>query len=397
MNFESPTAERLPPPKKRAERPPVKPKKPEKVVQLEPNDYELVSAPGEFQEQDVVPAFEITGFHNLEVVATLEKKNTSKKGKEPNQDNIIADPETGLLGVMDGLGGEGHGDLASKSAERFLPEHFQTAIKKNSRFTPDELQANIVEHQINRLTQRGVTNFAKWNEADRKTTAMLGAAAKHDPAILHKAWALVEALHKTNLNVKETEGFTTACVGLIHTASDGTRWAITANIGDSGAFIRHKGGDIARLTEEDSLFDIKKSELETEMVTDQNGKMISLLQAMKDEPKRRFVIPGLPKRFSYTELKVVTMGALGDEKHNEPSLVLRKVRSGDEIIFATDGIIDKFEDAKTDETDLLALELETARGNNLKERMDNVRQEAGRRTTSYKKTDDAAVAAAQVK
>jgi serine/threonine protein phosphatase PrpC len=330
-------------------------------------------------------------------VATLEKKNTSKKNKEPNQDNIIADPETGILGVLDGLGGEGHGDLASKSAERFLPENFKTAIKKNDRLAPAELQANIVEHQINRLTQRGITDFKKWNALDKKTTQMLEAAAERDPVILQKAWALVEALHMTNKNVTETGGFTTACTGLIHQASDGSRWVIATNIGDSGAFIRKKDGAIARLTEEDSLFDLKKSKLEKTTVTGQNGQPISLLQAMKDTPRLKFAIPGLAQKMSYVELKVMTLGVLGDEKHNEPSLVLRQIEPGDEIIFATDGIIDKFEDPKTDETDFFALELEAARGANLKERTTNLRQEAKQRKASYKKEDDATLVVARAK
>ncbi|MCR4311402.1 MAG: hypothetical protein NUV54_02445, partial [Candidatus Taylorbacteria bacterium] len=83
------------------------PQQEEEIMELAEDDLLETREPGELQEPDVVEAFEIKGFPGLEVVATLEAKNARKKDKEMgkqnrNQDNIIADPETGLLGVLDG-------------------------------------------------------------------------------------------------------------------------------------------------------------------------------------------------------------------------------------------------------------------------------------------------------
>jgi serine/threonine protein phosphatase PrpC len=402
-----------------ARKPAPKPEKPTKPIELSEEDIELVEEPeeitgvfkkqpaeaeelseadiieerepGELQESDVIGAFEVNGFKGLKVTATLEKKDERKGNAEDrNQDNIIADPETGLVGVLDGLGGEGAGDLASKSAEGAIPAQYKTALERTKAMNGADVQTSIVERQLKRLN---VSDPAKSMEIRKGLTTMVEDAMSKDPALGRKALALLESVNAANAYVKETGGKTTACVGFVHETPSGERYAVVANIGDSAAYKQRANGEMVPLTQEDSLLN----------VLNQSGAIAPDLYAkMKAAPDQKFPIPVPLETFralgagekeyeamegkiplSYKKLKASMAASLGAES-SEATLSIRQIKKGEKVYFGTDGLVDKFEDPTTEETDLALLAKESAKG------LDGLRKAAKERKT-YKTDDDIAL------
>jgi serine/threonine protein phosphatase PrpC len=381
----------------------------EEEVELSPEEIEIVRNPGELQEASVVPALEVHGFKGLEVAATLEKEDERKNlpegdPKKRNQDNIIADPETGLIGVLDGLGGEGGGDLASKSAEQAIPEAYRRAMKRNDKLPIADVQHELVERQLAKI---GASKPEIAIEHRKQLTNMTEDIIARDPAMARRALSLLESFNDANKSVTETGGKTTACIGFVHEAKDGSRWVVAASVGDSVAYKRRANGEIVQLTKEDSLLN---------QLQDAGFITPELLANMKAEPKKTHLVPisveiaqalgasgevakrlaasGVP--LTYHKLKVSMVASLGSEL-SRPSLTVRRLDAGDEAFFATDGLVDKFEDQTTEETDLGALSTEASRGKKLTERMDHLRAEAKRRKTVAKDDDDVAIVAIHVK
>jgi serine/threonine protein phosphatase PrpC len=378
----------------------------EEETEIGTEDMEFVRQPGELQEAAVVPAFEVNGFKKTEVAVTLEKKDERKDLPEDsaemrNQDNVIADPESGLLGVLDGLGGEGKGDLASKSAERAIPESYKRALKRNLALSPADVQRQLVEHQLAKL---GATDIGVVTKQRKDLTAMAEHLLSFDPVMARKSLSLLESFRDAHEAVLESGGKTTACAGFIHEAKDGKRWLVAASVGDSGAYLRRANGEVVPLTKEDSLLNC---------LQDAGFLSPDLLTQMKGEPDKDFSIPiserlavalgadadvakQLAKTgitYTYHKMKASMVASLGS-KLSLPSLTFVPLKTGDEVYFGTDGLVDKFEDPKTEETDLGALSKEASRGKTLVERVNALREAAKKRKT-YKKDDDVAIVAAR--
>lgn len=384
-------------------KPAAKPKGPG-VVELAPEELIEVREPGELQESDTVEAFEIKGFKNLKVAATLEVKE-SRKGdpRDRNQDNIIADPETGLIGVFDGVGGEAHGTLASRSAERAILDNFEKTLKEARTISGAEIQRQIVEAQLLKLINRDLSYLA---EARKQLTEMIEHAMSIDPALGKKSFALLESFKRAHENVIETKGAATACVGLVHEARDGSRWAVIANVGDSAAYLRHQDGKISPLTQEDSFFNLLNA----------SGALTpEVLAEMKANPRELIFVPvsldvwknrgGSEEEYkkikgrlpvSYFDLKRTVTAALGGRTAKpDASLTIHPLKAGEELIFATDGLSDKFEDPETDEISLSTL-ARAAQGKTLTQQLDNLRRAAKAENKTLKKDDDIAIVAARV-
>jgi len=374
----------------------------EEAMELSPDELIEVREPGELQEPDVVEAFEVEGFKGLDVAVTLEAKNERKKNPENrNQDNIIADPETGLLGVLDGLGGETHGDLASKTAEEKMPGHFAETMKKLAKEDPSAIGDRLVEQQLAHL---GITDIGLQTAARKQLTDMVENAMTKDPEMGRKALALIEAMKATSADVAETKGKTTATVGFVHETPDGSRWAVVANIGDSGAFKRRENGEMVPLTKEDSLYNamVNSGAVTPEILDEMKynpDKAVSVpvsLDQFKtlggDEPTYKKLKGTMP--ISYKKMKAVMITALG-QKNVEPSLAIRKLEPGDELVLATDGVIDKFENQLSEETELDELASALSMGTNMTDRLNAFRRISKERTT-YKKDDDIAIVSARV-
>ncbi|MCE9585742.1 SpoIIE family protein phosphatase [Candidatus Uhrbacteria bacterium] len=353
----------------------------------------------EVQEQDVIEAFEVQGFNGLEVMATIEKKDERKGSPENhNEDNVIVDPETGLLGVLDGLGGEGQGDLASKAAERAIPEGYKKAAAEIGKLDNQEVQRRLVEQQIKKIGNP---------EARIQVTNMVEQMLSLDPKMAKKALALIESLRGANAAVLESGGKTTATVGFIHETPSGEKYAIVANLGDSMAFKRRKNGEMVPITQEDSaLNSLTQSgaltpELLAKMKSDPKAKhpiplSLEVIQAMGggEQELKQFQAKGVKEiPMSYGLLKRAMVASLGSQVF-EPSLGIRRLEEGDELILGTDGLVDKFEDPNTEDTNYAELSAAMS-GKTSKEQMDNLRKESKKRIT-YKKDDDIAIVRAKV-
>ncbi len=365
--------------------------------------------PGELQPEDVVAAQEIPGFVGERVFITLQKKTESKYFKKPNQDNILTDSETGLLGVMDGLGGHNKGDLASMAVEREVP----IQLKKTEKETENMQAAELIE-KITELTSgryNGRSNFQQKKDELRKKAEEIVAK---DIDLARKALLLLRAVQESNPAVAATGGATTACLGLVHKLQSGERYAIIANVGDSGAFIRRKNGELEKITEEDS----SQQGLSDVGVNIQGMDINTFLRNHSDPISGRIpdslTIPvpinmdnlraiGYTRKTAedwiktkqktldveYADLKRYVSSVMGIETPS-PRLSLTKVETGDEILFCTDGIIDKYDDETKQELDLDELSKDLSVGNDPVERLDNLRVIAHQKTT-YKDNDDVAM------
>jgi len=372
--------------------------------------------PGEFQEADIVAAEKMPGFEQAEVFFTLEKKKEAKYFKKKNQDNILVDPETGLLGVMDGLGGMGNGDIASMIAEQVLPEEYAQALTQVTAYRRERLKKLLLQSQTDKI--RGLPDEERrLKEAER----MVDMVIRTDPGLAKKALALILALRKTNGAVADAGGMTTACVGLIHRVANGKRYAIIANIGDSAAYIRRADGRLERLTHEDSAYESLMRhgilidglplkdyiDLHRDPLTDKIDPRLNIpipltpescraLGYGPDEYETQKNLGHTHINLKYADLMVTVLDSLGGTVPPIPSLEIVRIQEGDELIFCTDGLVDKYENPRTGETDLEELGLDMTVGNTPEERLDNLRTLTKQRRT-YKLDDDIAIVMARVK
>ena len=337
----------------------------------------------------MIDAFEIPGFgDSLEVVGTLEKKDSRKESPEDfNQDTLLADPDTGLVGVLDGAGGMGNGDKASKAAERALPGKYKEALAEAP--SGSELQKSLV----NQMMQR----FDEVPDLQIEMTKRVEAILETDPKLGKKAFAMLEAMKRASPVVKESKGATTAVLSQMHKTKDGRTFAIVVNTGDSGAMKRRVDGSMDEIVPEDSMENllISKGQLDQE-----------LLKKMKKDPEafHQFKIGASTISLNYKKMKVIATGGLGVGEPT-PSLSIRLMRPGEELILGTDGLLDKFEDPDTGELDFVEMGIPLAdeiteageiKQLPLKEKMDELRKEAKKRIT-YKKDDDVGIIGIRVK
>ena len=117
----------------------------------------------------------------------------------------------------------------------------------------------------------------------------------------------------------------------------------------------------------------------------------SIMDELKQDANETIAIGG--KTMNYKGLKQRMVAALGSPAF-EPSLMVRRLEPGDALVFATDGVIDKFEGAD-DETDLEALAETYNGGKTPTERLDALRKEAKKRKT-YKSDDDIGLVSVEV-
>jgi serine/threonine protein phosphatase PrpC len=383
---------------------------------LKPEDLIPNRKPGEFQEADIVAAEKMPGFEQAEVFFTLEKKKEAKYFQKKNQDNILVDPETGLLGVMDGLGGMGNGDIASMIAEQVLPEEYAQALTQVTAYRRERLKKLLLQSQTDKI--RGLPDEER---RLKKAERMVDMVIRTDPGLAKKALALILALRKTNGAVADAGGMTTACVGLIHRVANGKRYAIIANIGDSAAYIRRADGRLERLTHEDSAYESLMRhgilidglplkdyiDLHRDPLTDKIDPRLNIPIPLTPESCRALGYGpdeyGTQKNLGHThinlkyaDLMVTVLDSLGGTVPPIPSLEIVGIQEGDELIFCTDGLVDKYENPRTGETDLEELGLDMTVGNTPKERLDNLRTLTKQRRT-YKLDDDIAIVMARVK
>lgn len=379
---------------------------PEDVVDEEPEieeieDVEIIPLEedvAELQNQDVVEEFEIQNFQGLEITATLEKKNERKGDPDnKNEDCIVIDRETGLIGVCDGLGGEGEkgaGAKASAEAARAIPLAYAEQLQSAVPLSDTDLKGALVELQLlkkNPVDAQARIKFANVLEPE------MGKIVQKDRELAEKALALLEAVRQSNEAVKQTGGQTTVTVGLVHTTPDGENWAVLASVGDSPAMKRRSNGELLPITKEDSLLNLA---VDAEIITPRE------LAKLQIDPKYRVKIPlwfvkqyGVGQKAElealerqgvtdlpadYKLLKRAMVASLGSSI-SEPSLNIRRLDPGDELILASDGVTDKYEleNGLTNFDEMGAVF--NADG------LDAVREAAKRKESAAKKDDDIAI------
>lgn len=335
----------------------------------------------QFQYRETVPAFEVSGFDRLDVVVTMEKKDDNKAfDDEPNQDYFLADPKTGLIGALDGLGHEGYGERASAAAAEAFPVAYKDALEAGRSKSHLDILRAFVENQLVRFKD---TPSELLTEKRVELTHMAEQILHQDPSLLRKTEALAQAFVEANEAAKRSGGKTTACIGFVHTTPDGSRWAVVGNTGDSGAFKRRANGEVVPLTKEDSVLNVLR---DTGRITD------ALLAQMKAEPEKKFPVKGIPQPISYNRLRSAMVRSLGSDDFT-PAITVRKLEVGEDLMLVSDGVIDVFEDEETLETDLADLGKNLSVGKTLEEQSDHLREVV--RERSDIKDDDVVIVLAR--
>lgn len=370
-----------------------------------PDDEVLeLHEPGEFQEHDVVNAFKIDGFKDVSVAATLEKKDERKGTESLNEDNIIADPKTGLIGVLDGLGGEGEagaGAKASMRAQELIPKRFAELLGDPNAL--NTVEQRLIDHQLNKKNPQTPELKLQYQ---KQLTEMVEGIILKDPHMARKALALIEAIRQSNRHIEDTGGKTTASVGFIHETPDKERYAVIASIGDSPVMKRRANGELVPITKEDSLLNslldsgaiTEKKVEELRKTPDKDVPIpitLELIQAMGGGQKEYDALKArgtnkLP--ISYKKMKSAMIGSMGDATA-EASLNIRRLDPGDELIFASDGLTDKYETAEG-ETDMDEVE-KLFKGTSLTNDLEHARKAAKSKTSAAKKDDDIAIITAK--
>lgn len=377
---------------------------------LKPEELVPYREPGELQPELVVQGQEMLGFEDCRVFLTMEQKKSRLFNQSLNEDNILTDPETGLFGVMDGLGGETKGDLGSKAVERMMPETFADELTKLAGEDAKTIADEIVKRQLPKTIGVGDPKTI-----EQQAEEMRERIAQADPALARKALALLRAFDRLNIIVEGTGGMTTACIGMVHKTPDGKRYAVVANLGDSGAVIRRQDGSVERLTHEDSVMDnmvrqgVKVNGIEL-LAYLERGRHPITGRIKSDYPVPVPITPESCRSMNYTQdscdkrlkkgekyftldyhmLTNMVASCLGGHQPVAPSLEIVELKSGEELVLCTDGILDKYEGRNVGETDYAELANDLDVGKTPEERLDNLRAMARQRMT-YKIEDDAAI------
>ncbi len=352
---------------------------------------------GELQELQTAEAFEEEGFQDgMRVFATMEKKQ-SRGADQRNDDNILLDRKTGLMGVFDGVGStEGH--FSSRLCEGFFPDAFIKAQAELRDVPREEIAKALVKGRVDRLERihgkRGVSGDARKDAWDAAENIL-----NRDEELARKAVALLRSYPKVEESIKDMkqkhlehkgrsiDSSTTACVGFVHTSPDGSRWAVVSNAGDSGAGVQHEDGSFEMITDEDSMLaDLR----EAGVINDET------LAGMRQLKQQKFpvVMNGKRMSLSYYDIKATVTSTVGDGR-SEPTLRITRLRPGDEIVYGTDGLWDKFED-KQDNVDLDAISKTLSSSKDPIKGLDALREEAMLRKTESKYQDDTAIVVAKI-
>lgn len=355
------------------------------------------------QQQDVVEGKQVAGFDGLEVAYTLQKKQGSMGENVRNDDAAMADPETGLFGVFDGLGGVPNSHLASAMSAHELPNLFNLELREQAL----EKDEDIIQGLTTRLRIRTDEDVAQIPlEAEEKIQEVESASeaviqrVSSDIALARKACALLASIDQLGENAEALSVQTTACTGFIHKTAEGKHLAVIANVGDSVALGIRPDGRVRILTNEDSYLNLLL----------RNGSITrETLLEMKRQPDKFFPMQ-LPEfstkvPMKYYDIMVTLTHSIGNGAPN-PSLTITELEPNEELILCTDGVVDKFEtkpNTKTTPENILETSLDTGElasaylfEESLVERVDSLRIQASR-NKSYKLDDDIAIVAIKIK
>ncbi len=259
-----------------------------------------------------------------------EKRADAERGEDAVF--IYEDPEIGpMAGVADGLGenNSGNGKFASEKIVAILPEQLTRAYNELRDAPAEELrEATGMLSIVRRNVESGTLELAETPEQKRSEIFF-----NLYPEIARKALAISNALKAANEDVRASGGKTTFSFSVIHMEEDGGKFAITANIGDSGTLLQRADGSVELVTVEDSALNqlIEMGAIDAE-----------LLAQMRAEPAKKFPVPKYGP-LSYEYLKRANTQALGGKGGVEPTITVTELEPGDRLIALTDGYLDFLE------------------------------------------------------
>jgi len=324
-------------------------------VMGDPFPREQKKSEGNEQDRDIVAAKEIFGFEGLRVGYTLEKKDSTKKKHLPNGDAVIADAETGLVGVFDGVGSNPRGHEASAYLATGLPGAALTALEKDRKRSDENVMQELrqrlydsKEEQIAVYPHEGSDVAIANLERNLQETISI---VTQDPELARHTEALLQGMERLSDDLHSRQTQTTACVGFVHRTPEGRRFLVAANVGDSGCILIRKDGSVLQVTTEDSYVD---------RLLAMGALTPELLLEMKRNPSAKIDLPvedhgsltKVPMDYYYAGTAATHfMGS----KICRPTIGAAELFSGDSVLFLTDGCLDKFErmpDADTDPDEL---------------------------------------------
>jgi serine/threonine protein phosphatase PrpC len=245
-----------------------------------------------------------------------------RPGSERGEDMYLADKETGLTGVFDGLGGEGNGADASGMAAQFAPSLYKVMRRsaEQSRDLDGELKGVIA----------GQASFEHPDDVAKEQARLEKEWGSLDSALKQEALTLFKTVQKLGEKVAETGGMTTVTLGRTVSLPDGRMFEVIANIGDSGAMKIDAEGRAADVTKEDST-------------VDQAISMGMLTKEQAANPNHLVKVGS--KEVPVSKLRRGMYQALGMKGQVPvPRMSIVEIKPGDKMVYATDGIRDEISD-----------------------------------------------------
>lgn len=317
------------------------------------------------------------------VSASFEMRKKRERGeKERGGDCYLADPDTGLFGVLDGLGGgakvEGQPGLdaqASAMAAHMMPKAYESVraeIGKDSP-SPADVEAYLYDQVMcdPDLLRLAIRAEAGGKDAERFETAKRAAMAEArgqwaalpkevqaEAVALSRAVKEVNAALPTRLRTQEQQktGKTTLTAGKIVEVG-GKAYAVVVNVGDGAAVKVRRDGSARMMTQEDSLWRYFRDAMRFK---DKDGVLKPITPDLPPDTPL-FMPNGSPfpdsenggqltlKGSKRVVSKAVGQGEAPDAPDYEkfrPRTIVELVRPGEKLVFMTDGAADTLVDDK---------------------------------------------------
>ncbi|OGI65881.1 hypothetical protein A3A95_00670 [Candidatus Nomurabacteria bacterium RIFCSPLOWO2_01_FULL_39_18] len=227
-----------------------------------------------------------SGTENKELILNSAFRTEKKESHPVNQDTVLFDPQNGVFGVFDGMGGHEAGEVASRIAR-------DTAHK----YIIDKYSPNMSLDEVKETMKQ----------------ALVGANS------------IVSADNKVHSERGKNMG-TTATVLKIHTDALGTVWGIIGHVGDSRLYISDGHGFDQITKDDDSMGSIEDA--------DQAFRIREILDNVED-PK---VLNDNPIAKFHYGFRHKVVKALGLEESIEPAIEVVRINKGSKIVITCDGI-----------------------------------------------------------
>lgn len=259
------------------------------------------------------------------------KKGEKREKSDRGEDALFFDPDTGLGGIADGLGGEGKegsGAIASEMATKLIPQAYKK-IKKEwdlKEITRDDIISFITDQ----LDGEGITpqNPLYHQRLSRSLSeiAALPEEVLRESIVLQKS---IELIHKRIREGKETDGSTTLSLGKTLVLEDGRRIEVYAQVGDGRITKVRADGSTVDCLKEHSLANILRA----------RGMNV-------DDPNFTIQLSG--KTYTKQQIETQMTHAVGG-KTNEfarPFVGARVMQEGETMLYYSDGLADVEEATK---------------------------------------------------